>query len=111
MDLEERREIYRLGRELDLFTPLQERTMAIWATGAGYRRCAVMLLESRDTIRGRVERARDKVERAIVRNLSDGRSWAEIGEQVGRRSRIVTADRYSHALIDYREVDRAVLRR
>jgi hypothetical protein len=60
---------------------------------------------------GRVERARDKVERAIVRNLSDGRSWAEIGEQVGRRSRIVTADRYSHALIDYREVDRAVLRR
>jgi hypothetical protein len=25
---------------------------------------------------------------------------------VGQRSRIVTADRYSHALIDYREVDR-----
>ncbi len=38
-----------------------------------------------------------------------GRSWAEIGEQVGQRSRIVTADRYTHALIDYREIDRAKL--
>lgn len=38
-----------------------------------------------------------------------GCSWAEIGEQVGQRSKIVTADRYTHALIDYREVDRAKL--
>jgi hypothetical protein len=38
-----------------------------------------------------------------------GRSWAEIGEQVGQRSRIVTADRYSHALLDYTEVDRPKL--
>ena len=36
-----------------------------------------------------------------------GCSWAEIGEQVGQRSRIVTADRYTHALLDYTEVDRA----
>jgi integrase len=36
-----------------------------------------------------------------------GRSWAEIGELVGQRSRIVTADRYTHALVDYRELDRA----
>lgn len=38
-----------------------------------------------------------------------GRSWAEIGELVGQRSRIVTADRYTHALVDYCEVDRAKL--
>jgi integrase len=38
-----------------------------------------------------------------------GRSWAEIGETVGQRSKIVTADRYTHALIDYREIDRAKL--
>ena len=38
-----------------------------------------------------------------------GVSWAEIGERVGQRSRVVTADRYSHALVDYREVDRANL--
>jgi integrase len=38
-----------------------------------------------------------------------GRSWAEIGELVGQRSRVVTADRYTHALVDYREVDRAKL--
>jgi hypothetical protein len=35
-----------------------------------------------------------------------GLSWAEIGERVGQRSKIVTADRYSHALVDYREVER-----
>jgi AAA ATPase-like protein len=34
-----------------------------------------------------------------------GVSWAEIGEQVGQRSR-VTADIYSHALFDGREIDR-----
>jgi integrase len=34
-----------------------------------------------------------------------GRSWAEIGALVGQRSKLVTADRYSHALIDYREID------
>jgi len=38
-----------------------------------------------------------------------GSSWAEIGELVGQRSRVVTADRYTHALLDYREVDRAKL--
>jgi hypothetical protein len=38
-----------------------------------------------------------------------GRSWAEIGDLVGQRSRIVTADRYSHALVDYNEIDREKL--
>jgi integrase len=38
-----------------------------------------------------------------------GRSWAEIGELVGQRSKLVTADRYTHALVDYREIDRAKL--
>jgi len=36
-----------------------------------------------------------------------GVSWADIGDRVGQRSKLVTADRYSHALVDYREVDRA----
>jgi integrase len=39
----------------------------------------------------------------------NGLSWAEIGERVGQRSRLVTADTYSHALIDNREVERATL--
>lgn len=38
-----------------------------------------------------------------------GVSWAEIGDRVGQRSRLVTADRYSHALVDYRELDRRKL--
>jgi integrase len=38
-----------------------------------------------------------------------GDSWAEIGDRVGQRSRLVTADRYSHALIDYRPVSRPEL--
>ncbi len=38
-----------------------------------------------------------------------GLSWAEIGALVGQRSRIVTADVYSHALVDSREVDRSRL--
>ena len=38
-----------------------------------------------------------------------GRSWAEIGELMGQRSRVVTADRYTHALLDYREINRAKL--
>lgn len=38
-----------------------------------------------------------------------GVSWAEIGELVGQRSRSVTADVYSHALVDPREVNRAEL--
>jgi integrase len=37
-----------------------------------------------------------------------GVSWADIGDRVGQRSKVVTADRYSHALVDYREVDRSV---
>jgi integrase len=32
---------------------------------------------------------------------------ADIGERVRQRSKLVTADRYSHALVDYREIDRA----
>jgi hypothetical protein len=39
----------------------------------------------------------------------DGVSWAEIGDRVGQRSRLVTADTYTHALLDYREIDRAEL--
>jgi integrase len=38
-----------------------------------------------------------------------GESWAEIGDKVGQKSKIVTADVYCHALVDYREVDRAGL--
>jgi integrase len=38
-----------------------------------------------------------------------GESWAEIGSKVGQRSRLVTADTYSHVLLDYREVDREVV--
>lgn len=44
--------------------------------------------------------------RRISLRHRQGDSWAEIGDDVGQRSRIVTADRYSHALIDYREVRR-----
>jgi integrase len=36
-----------------------------------------------------------------------GVSWAEIGERVGQRSLAVTADVYSHALVDPREIDLA----
>jgi integrase len=39
-----------------------------------------------------------------------GDSWAEIGDRVGQRSRLIT-DRYSHALIDYRPVNRSELLR
>jgi integrase len=39
----------------------------------------------------------------------NGRWWAEIGEVVGQRSRIVTADRYNHALLDYKEISREKL--
>ena len=38
-----------------------------------------------------------------------GIDWATIGARVGQRSKLVTADTYSHALIDVREVDRAKL--
>ena len=38
-----------------------------------------------------------------------GLSWAEIGELVGQRSRVVTADTYSHVLLDPREIDGAAL--
>jgi hypothetical protein len=31
------------------------------------------------------------------------------GELVGQRSRLITADRYTHALVDYREIDRRKL--
>ena len=38
-----------------------------------------------------------------------GLSWAEIGEMAGQRSRAVTADTYSHVLLDPREIDRGPL--
>ncbi|MFN8187407.1 MAG: tyrosine-type recombinase/integrase [Gaiellales bacterium] len=38
-----------------------------------------------------------------------GYSWAEIGDLVGQRSRLVTADVYSHVLLDASEVDRSAL--
>jgi integrase len=38
-----------------------------------------------------------------------GLSWAEIGDLVGQRSRMVTADIYTHVLIDNEEVDRVKL--
>ncbi|MGZ4300357.1 MAG: hypothetical protein ACXVRR_01530 [Gaiellaceae bacterium] len=38
-----------------------------------------------------------------------GSSWAEIGDLVGQRSRLVTADTYTHAMVDYREVNRSEL--
>jgi len=38
-----------------------------------------------------------------------GESWADIGERVGQRSKLVTADTYSHAMIDAREIDRKPL--
>jgi integrase len=41
----------------------------------------------------------------------DGVSWAEIGASVGQRNLSVTADRYTHAMMDYREIDRAGLLR
>jgi hypothetical protein len=36
-------------------------------------------------------------------------SWAEIGARVGQRNLSTTADRYTHVLMDYREIDRAKL--
>jgi integrase len=38
-----------------------------------------------------------------------GVSWAEIAELVGHRSKALTADTYSHVLVDPREIDRAAL--
>ena len=38
-----------------------------------------------------------------------GRTWAEIGRLVGQRKLSVTADTYTHVLMDYREIDRAKL--
>jgi integrase len=40
-----------------------------------------------------------------------GATWTEIGALVGQRSRVVTADRYSFVLGDYREVERSQLLR
>lgn len=41
--------------------------------------------------------------------MCQGLSWAEIGERVGQRSRVVTADTYSHVFAEPREIDRAAL--
>jgi integrase len=38
-----------------------------------------------------------------------GVSWAEIGAGVGQRNLSVTADRYTHVLMDHRELDRGKL--
>jgi integrase len=38
-----------------------------------------------------------------------GESWAEIGAKVGQRNLSVTADRYTHAMLDYGEIDRPKL--
>ncbi len=38
-----------------------------------------------------------------------GVPWATIGERMGQRSKLVTADTYSHAMIDGREIERAKL--
>jgi integrase len=38
-----------------------------------------------------------------------GVSWAEIGARVGQRNLSVTADTYTHILMDYREIDRSKL--
>lgn len=35
-----------------------------------------------------------------------GVSWAEIGAKVGQRNIAITANRYTHVMVDYREVDR-----
>ena len=35
----------------------------------------------------------------------DGLTWAEVGQRVGQRSTAVTADTYTHVLVDYREVN------
>jgi integrase len=42
---------------------------------------------------------------------AQGVPWAEIGRRVGQRNLSVTADRYTHALLDDREIDRAPLLR
>lgn len=34
-----------------------------------------------------------------------GESWAEIGAKVGQRNLSVTADRYTHAMLEYSEID------
>ena len=39
----------------------------------------------------------------------ESETWAEIGAKVGQRNLSVTADTYSHALFDYREIDRSKL--
>jgi hypothetical protein len=39
----------------------------------------------------------------------DGMSWAEIGAKVGQRNLSVTADRYTHVMLEYGEIDRAKL--
>jgi integrase len=41
----------------------------------------------------------------------EGVSWAEIGARVGQRNLSVTADRYTHAMMDYREIQRPELLR
>ena len=39
----------------------------------------------------------------------EGETWAEIGAKVGQRNLSVTADTYTHALFNYREIDRPKL--
>lgn len=46
---------------------------------------------------------------AVYTCKTDGETWAEIGAKVGQRNLSVTADRYTHAMLDYGEIDRARL--
>jgi hypothetical protein len=44
--------------------------------------------------------------RRTVRLLDQqGRSWAEVGAFVGQRKLSITADVYTHVLVDRREID------
>jgi len=47
----------------------------------------------------------DRRHRRISALHRQGRSWADIGAFVGQRSLKVTADTYTHVLLDDREVD------
>ena len=42
-------------------------------------------------------------------STAPGETWAEIGARVGQRNISVTADRYTHAMLDYGEIDRQKL--
>jgi hypothetical protein len=41
----------------------------------------------------------------VLSGVHQGKSWAQIGEVVGQRSLRVTADTYTHVLMDAAELD------